>query len=92
MIADGALYGQDLAWLKQLQVELRSAISAVVLAKSYTINGRQVTRENLIELQQTLSSVSIEIQRQTDVSNGVPGASAPARVVYADFSKYNSQV
>lgn len=83
----GMFYGQDLTWLKQHQVELRNALSAISLGKSYTIQGRQVTREDYNRMADALSAVTAEVNRQEAIANGSTLPGSGSRVVYADFSQ-----
>ena len=78
----GVFEGQDLTWLTTLRTQLRDAILAVALARTHSIAGRSVTREDLPTLKTSLREVQAEIDRQ----NGTTSASLPS-VIVADFSQ-----
>jgi len=76
-------YGQDLAWLKQHQIELRNCLSAITTGQQYQINGRSVTRADYNVMAASLSAVTEEINRQQAVLAG--GQQPAGTVIYASF-------
>jgi hypothetical protein len=50
-----------MATLADMLDEVESAISAVLMGKSYSVNGRSLTRENLSELTKWRSALKTEI-------------------------------
>jgi biotin synthase-like enzyme len=81
---DGLYYGQDIAWLKQHQLELRNALSAIALGKTVVIAGRQISREDYDKVATALSAVTAEINRQTAITNGTTDNTSQ-RVAYSNF-------
>lgn len=77
-------HGQDLAWLRTHQIELRNALSAISVGAEVTIAGRTVRRENYNTVATNLKLVTAEISRQDSLSTDSPQDGS--RVSFADFS------
>jgi len=64
MAIQGVYYGLDLATVTQIRTEALTAIEAILkTGASYSIGGRQLTRANLQELQNTVMECTVAINR-----------------------------
>ena len=88
----GDLYGQDLTWLKNLEVQLRSAIEAASNSQMWILTSplggeRRVQHQDLPVLTESLFAVHAEIDRQEAIANQTdPQVMPKSRVVYPNFS------
>ncbi len=61
-----------MAWTTQNLTDLEAAILALATgAKSYAINGRSVTRENLQELRDLRKEMQTELGQRSVVARGI---------------------
>jgi hypothetical protein len=64
MAVQGIYYGLDLATVTQIRTDTLNAIEAILkTGASYSIGGRQLTRANLQELQNTVMECTAAINR-----------------------------
>lgn len=80
MAIQGIYYGLPLATVQNIRTEALNAIEAILkTGASYSIGGRQLTRANLQELQNTVAETTAAIQR-------LSGPTSRITRVYPDFS------
>lgn len=72
-------FGVEIGTLNTLKTSVVSAISAVLLNQSYSLNGKSVTRANLADLNQMLG----QIQSAIDLYNN-----ATTNVSYVSFNGF----
>lgn len=81
MAIQGVYYGLDLATVTQIRTEALTAIEAILkTGASYSIGGRQLTRANLSELQNTVMEATAAINR-------LGGQRTRITKTFPDFSK-----
>jgi hypothetical protein len=85
MAVQGVYYGLDLATVTQIRTETLSAIEAILkTGASYSIGGRQLTRANLQELQNTVMECTAAIGRiggpRTRINRTFPDYSNGSRI------------
>jgi len=80
MAVQGVYFGLPLATVQNIRTEALNAIEAILkTGSSYSIGGRQLTRANLSELQNTVAETTAAIQR-------LSGPTSRITRVYSDFS------
>jgi hypothetical protein len=81
MAIQGVYYGLDLATVTQIRTEALTAIEAILkTGASYSIGGRQLTRANLQELQNTVMECTVAINR-------LAGPRARINRTFPDYSR-----
>jgi hypothetical protein len=81
MAIQGVYYGLDLATVTQIRTEALTAIEAILkTGASYSIGGRQLTRANLQELQNTVMECTVAINR-------IAGPRARINRTFPDYSR-----
>jgi hypothetical protein len=81
MAVQGVYYGLDLATVTQIRTETLTAIEAILkTGASYSIGGRQLTRANLQELQNTVMECTAAINR-------LSGPRARINRTFPDYSR-----
>ena len=81
MAVQGVFYGLDLATVTQIRNEAVSAIEAILkTGSSYSIGGRQLTRANLADLQNTVMEATAAINR-------IGGSRTRINKTFPDYSK-----
>jgi len=81
MAIQGVYYGLDLATVTQIRTETLTAIEAILkTGASYSIGGRQLTRANLQELQNTVMECTAAINR-------LGGSRARINRTFPDYSR-----
>jgi len=81
MAVQGVYFGLPLATVQDIRTNALDAIEAILkTGSSYSIGGRQLTRANLSELQNTVMEATAAIQR-------LAGPTSRINRVYLDFSR-----
>jgi hypothetical protein len=81
MAIQGVYYGLDLATVTQIRTDTLTAIEAILkTGASYSIGGRQLTRANLQELQNTVMECTAAINR-------LAGPRARINRTFSDYSR-----